>query len=86
MGKGRLNANGKSMGYCDKLMAYCILQKWQNDPMMTKYEIGLNSAWKRDVPENHVPLSEAEVTAMIDFVGPHALRRDLDSSSDDWLA
>ena len=54
-------------------------------PPSTKVDIGLKSPWKYDRPENHVPLPESEVIALVNFVGPHALCRDPESTPDDCL-
>ncbi len=47
---------------------YLILEKWKENPELTKKEIGILSSWKEDKEKNNKPLTKKEVEDMKDFL------------------
>jgi len=58
--------------FAEVMFNFFALKRWRANPAATKREIGLLSSWKEDRPENHLPLSRAEVAKMKEFLRRHA--------------
>jgi hypothetical protein len=48
--------------------AYFILKKWKRNRTTTKKQIGLRLDWMHEIDANQLPLSDAEVATMKDFL------------------
>jgi hypothetical protein len=58
--------------FVELMFNYFVLRKWKENPAATKREIGLSYSWKEDRPENHLPLSRAEVARRKRLLRRHA--------------
>lgn len=47
---------------------YTILRKWEENPGLTKREIGVRAGWLEDRPENNLPLSGEEIREIKEYL------------------
>jgi hypothetical protein len=58
--------------FAELMATHFVLQKWKQNPLATKQEIGVWLHWCEPTEQNRKPLSAAEVTRMKRFLKRNA--------------